>query len=82
MEVHQKLNPNQKNGYATSDLKMVTPTSDLIIETLTPIEIVVAKKRQLSGDLIALGVTKNQARYVALHRPSSLLGALARTFTL
>ena len=32
------------------------------METPTPIE-VVAKKRRLSGDLIALGVTKNQARY-------------------
>ena len=41
---------------------MATPTSDLIMETPTPIE-VVAKKRRLSGDLIALGVTKNQARY-------------------
>ena len=62
MEVHQNLNPNPKNGYATSDLKMATPTSDPIMETPTPLE-VVAKKRRLSGDLIALGVTKNQARY-------------------
>ena len=61
MEVHQNLNPNPKinlkDGYATSDLKMATPNSDLIMETPTPIE-VVAMKRRLSGDSIALGVTK------------------------
>ena len=62
MEVHQNLNPNPKNGYATSDLKMAMPTSDIIMETPAPVE-VVAKKRRLSGDLNALGVIKNQARY-------------------
>ena len=66
MEVHQNLNPNPKNGYATSDLKMATPTSDLNLVTSSSIDLdnqLVAKKRRRSADLVALGVTYNQALY-------------------
>ena len=50
----------------TSDLKMATPTSDLNLVTSPSVDLdnqLVAKKRQRSADIVALGVTYNQALY-------------------
>ena len=50
----------------TSDLKMATPTSDLNLATSSSVDLdnqLVAKKRRCSADMVALGVTYNQAMY-------------------
>jgi hypothetical protein len=51
----------------TSDLKMATPpTSDLKLVTLSSVDLdtrLLAKKRRRSADMVALGVTYNQALY-------------------
>jgi hypothetical protein len=50
----------------TSDLKIATPTSDLNLVTSSSDDFdnqLVAKKRRRSADMVALGVTYNQALY-------------------
>jgi hypothetical protein len=50
----------------TFDLKMAPPTSDLNLVTSPSVDLdnqLVAKKRQRSADIVALGVTYNQALY-------------------
>ena len=50
----------------TSDLKMASPTSDLNMATPSSVVLnnqLVAKKRRRSADMVALGVTYNQALY-------------------
>jgi len=50
----------------TSDLKMATPTSCLNLVTSSSVDLdnqLLAKKMRCSADMVALGVTYNQALY-------------------
>jgi hypothetical protein len=62
LEGYQKI----KMTTPTSDLKMATPTSDLNFATSSSIDLdnqLMANKRRRSADMVALGVTYNQALY-------------------